>query len=298
MGKVTESVSTLNSFLRTLLATAVLGGLGYGGYLGYVYLLKPQIDAQREADVELAEARRKLDDAGRQLAAVTTKVNEQRLTIEQQGTTIQNQATEIENLNQENERLELAKRLLKVDHRLARVKVINVGTNTEDGSTYSDVEFQEIGPDEETLGEPRSFRLAGDEIRVDSWIVKFDDKYIEEADLIRGTSLCVFKSIYGNLDGPQNAHILEEENSRPVAYGSGGQMSEFEEQIWSDFWEISSNPDKAFELGIRASHGQVNYVKARPGITYQIDLRASDGMTIRPLREGEPGGTAPLDPNR
>ncbi|MCA9105765.1 MAG: hypothetical protein KDA83_10090 [Planctomycetales bacterium] len=288
MGSVTESVSTFNSFLRTILATLVLGGLGFGGYQGYVHLIKPQLDAKRAMDEQLEEVKRELEAKGEALADARAEVNAKQMVIDQQEETITAQATEITELNVENERLETARRLLKVDRRLARVKVLNVGTNVEDNSSFSDVEFQEIGPAGEVLGEPRRFRLNGDEIRVDSWIVKFDDKYIEEADLLRGTSLCVFKSIYGNLDGPQAAHALEEENSRPQAYGSGGRVSEFEQKIWTDFWEISANPDRAFELGIRASHGQVNYVKARPGITYEIDLRASDGMTIRPLRsEGE-----------
>ncbi len=278
MGKVNETVSTFNSFLRTILATALMGGVGYGSFLGYVHLIKPQIDAQREADLALQEAKQKLEDTGRELAAVKTKVNEQQMTIDRQ-------VKEITKLGEENERLEIARRLLKVDHRLARIRVLQVGTNEEDGSTFSEVEFQEFVDGDQPLGEPRRFRLAGDEIRVDCWIVKFDDKYIEEADLIRGTSLCVFKSIYGNLDGPQKAHVLEEENSRPAAYGAGRNVSELEQRIWTDFWEISSDPDRAFEMGIRASHGQVNYVKARPGITYQVDLRASDGMTIRPLRD-------------
>lgn len=282
---VTESVSTFNSFLRTVLATVVLGGLGFGGYQAYVHLLKPQLDAQRAMDEELEKAKEKLEEASRSLSTARAEINQKNQLIAAHETTIQQQATEITDLTEENQRLETARRLLKVDHRLARVKVLNVGTNLEDNTSFSDVEFQEIGPAGEPLGEPRQFRLAGDEIRVDSWIVKFDDKYIEESDLLRGTSLCVFKSIYGNLDGPQSAHALEEENSRPLAYGTGGETSEFEQKIWADFWEISSNPDRAFELGIRASHGQVNYVKARPGITYEIDLRASDGMTIRPLRE-------------
>lgn len=287
MTSITESVSTFNSFIRTILLVLFLGVFGYGGYAGYEYLIKPQIEEAQATDRELAEANRKLVEAGRELASAQAKVNEQTQTIAQQSTTITEQAEEISTLEEENEKLETARRLLKVDHRLAKIRVINVGMNTETNEPFSDVEFSEVDEDGKLLGEPHTYRLMGDEIRVDSWIVKFDDQYVEQADLIRGTSLCVFKSIYGNLDGPQNAHNLEQENSRPLAYGRG-KISDFEKKIWDDFWEISVNPDKAFEMGIRAGHGQVNYVKAKPGMTYQVELRASDGMTIRPLVDEPP----------
>lgn len=291
MGKVTESISTVNAFIRTILATIVLGAVGYGSFLGYEYLVKPQIEASQRSREELETTLRRLEETGRELSVVKSKVNEQQQVIASQTKTIEQQTAEIAQLAEEKEKLEIAKRLLKVDHRLARVKVLSVGTNTETGEAFSDVEFTELADGGEVLGEPRRFRLSGDEIRVDSWIVKFDDQYIEQADLLRGTSLCVFKSIHGNLDAPTDAHQLEEPNSRPAAYGRGGPMSEFEKKIWADFWEISTDPEKALELGIRAGHGQVNYVKAKEGLTYEIDLRASDGMTIRPLREEPPEST-------
>ena len=287
MPSVTESVSTFNSFIRTLLLVIFLGVFGYGAYAGYEYLIKPQIEEAQATDRELAEAKSKLLAAGRELASAQAKVNEQTQMLAQQETQIEVQLEVISELQDTNEKLETARRLLKLDRRLAKIRVINVGTNTETNETFSDIEFIEVDEEGKVLGEPRNFRLMGDEIRVDSWIVKFADQYIEDADLIRGTSLCVFKSIYGNLDGPQNAHELEEENSRPLAYGRG-RVSEFEKKIWDDFWEISVNPDKASEMGIRAGHGQVNYVKAKPGMVYQVELRASDGMTIRPLVDKQP----------
>ena len=59
-------------------------------------------------------------------------------------------------------------------------------------------------------------------------------------------------------------------------------MSAFEERIWSEFWNIANDPRQAEELGIRAAHGEAPSIKVRPGKSYLIHLRASDGLSITP----------------
>lgn len=290
MSKITDAISSFNSLVTSIVTLIVIGIIGVGGWFAYDKFYAPEIRAREAAAKELEEARGELERVSNQLTETESKVKKQELmiadqatTIGQQNQTITEQGEAIEELEIANEKLETAMRLLKVNHRLARIKVLKVGTNEETGEQYSDVEFVEMTPDGKQLGKPMEFRLNGDEIRIDCWIVKFDDKYIQESDLHRSTSLVVFKSIYGNADGPRSAHPLEERFSRPEAYARGSRLTDFEEKIWNDFWEISNDPTRALQLGIRANHGQVNYVKAQEGLIYQVDLRASDGLTIRPI---------------
>ena len=70
--------------------------------------------------------------------------------------------------------------------------------------------------------------------------------------------------------------------SSDLAYSRGGVPSEFEKQIWSDFWNIANDEAKAKELGIRAAHGEAVSIKAEKGKTYKVLLRASDGLSIAP----------------
>jgi hypothetical protein len=58
-------------------------------------------------------------------------------------------------------------------------------------------------------------------------------------------------------------------------------MPKFEREIWERFWDFANEPDKAQRAGIRAAHGEAPFVKLRAGKTYLIDLRASDGLTIK-----------------
>lgn len=290
MSKFADTVSSVNSLIMMTATLTVVGALGFAGWMAYDRFLAPEFRAKQQAEEELKQARDELTKVNGELTSAQQKVDEQAETINTQAVrigeqerTIDEQGEQIVVLEEENVRLSTAMRLLKVNHRLAHIKVLRMGTDEVSGEVYSDVEFLEMTPEGQPLGKPKQFRLNGDEIRVDCWIVKFDDKYIQDSDLHRSTSLCVFKSIYGNIDGPTNAKGLEQRYSRPAAYARGSQLSEFEKKIWDDFWDISNDPRRALELGIRANHGQVNYIKAQEGLTYQVDLRASDGITIRPI---------------
>jgi hypothetical protein len=76
---------------------------------------------------------------------------------------------------------------------------------------------------------------------------------------------------------------LDTVGSRPTAYSRGTEMSEFERKIWNDFWLIANDPSRAAELGIVAAHGTAVGQRVRPGMTYEIELRATGDMTIKPI---------------
>jgi hypothetical protein len=293
MSGMMESLKTVNSVVRTLLALTVVAAAGVASWFGYNTYYAADLEAKRkteqlqtvqhnlqETEQELGAVRTALDSTKQQLIAKETVIAERDVEISRLGEEIQQKEQEIQ-------RLDTAMRLLKVDHRLARITVLDAGSDADTGQEFTRVEFVEINDQGEEIDKPRVFRLKGDEIRVDCWLVKFDDKYIEEADLLRATTLCLFKSIYGNVDGPVNGYPLEEVGSRPAAYGRGSTMSDFEKKIWEDFWNIANNPDKARQMGIRAAHGQSNFTKAVKGKTYRLLLRASDGLTLLPGEDSE-----------
>ncbi len=66
-------------------------------------------------------------------------------------------------------------------------------------------------------------------------------------------------------------------------------MTEFEKEIWDNFWTIANDPGLAEKKGIRAAHGEAVSMKAEKGKSYRIVLRASDGLSIVP----NPAATAP-----
>lgn len=262
MAEIMTSVKVVNSAIRTLIAAGLLGAVGYGGYFGYENYIKPGMNAKQA--VEDLEAL------------------EKEFAIQQQA--LAEKTEQLEVVQVENEKLQTSLKLLKVDRRMANVEVLELGTD-ENGRPEMLVRFTEIDQNGNPVGASRDFSLSGDRLYIDCWVVNFEDKYVEEADALRSASLCVFKSIYGDIDGPRNAHSLDQES---VSSGAPGvyrddQQSAFEQKIWDDFWNVCNDNDKQRELGIRASYGQANYMRVEEGKVYQVQLRSSGSTTIHSL---------------
>jgi hypothetical protein len=147
---------------------------------------------------------------------------------------------------------------------------------------HTNVEFVELNDEGQPIDTPREFRIPGDTVYVDAWVVKFLDKYVEAADLERGTSLILFKRLFGNDQKPDEGYPLDAEGAAPKAYLRGGQMNEFEKAIFDDFWSIANDKQKAQEKGIDAAYGDAGYIKVEKGKTYIVRLRASGGPSIVP----------------
>jgi hypothetical protein len=277
MSRMMENVATVNSLVRTFLAVVLVGAAGLGGWKAYQTYYAADLERQSQIEA-LTAAREELaarDETIRQkeelLTAKTAEIVELNVTIEEQ--------------DQKIDQLDTSLRLLKVDHRIANLTIDDQMTDPTTGKIATTVSFVEVNDEGYPMGEPRQFQLEGDVVYIDHWVVKFEDKYVEEADLDRSTSIVLFRRIFGEYQEPSQGFTIDEVGSRPLAYGRGGQMSDFERQIWSDFWNIANNPDRAKELGIRAAHGEAVSIKTEKGRRYQVQLRASGGLSITPLTE-------------
>ena len=217
----------------------------FGGYWVYANYVKPGLE---------------VDELKDQLATLRVDYEQQSLRLEKVSTAL---------------------KLMKVDRRIAEIDVLEMGMDAESEQPYMKVEFVELGQDGQPVCQPRKFTLNGDVLYVNSQVVKFEDKYVEEAEVLRGASLCVFKKIYGDIDGPAGGQALDrtgiEMGSR---YGDGADMSEFEKKIWSDFWEIANDPDQLEAMGIRAIQGEAPYMRVKPGMSYRLELRSSGGVSL------------------
>ncbi len=266
MGSVMENVKTINSAVRTALLTGVVGILGYGGYYGYNEYTKNERVLKEQAEkIRLADA--EVEKLNREVIAKVAQI----------------------------EKLETAMHLLKTDQRLAQLRVVNIERNENGKAIKSQLEFVELSPQGEHLSKPKQMELLGDLIYIDNWIIKFDDRYVEKGDIERGTSLCLFRRVFSEDTLPAEGITLDEVGMRPQAYSRGGVMSEFETKLWGDFWEFANDPKKAAEMGIRAANGEAVSIKVREGKTYNISLRASGGLSIAPVNEGEPKAKAASD---
>jgi hypothetical protein len=272
MGKVNETIGTVNSMLRTLLMLVLAAGAGYGGWLAYDLYNEPKqqlADKQAELDQVSAD----LSVSKQEIAALTTQLEEK---------------------SHEIDRLEVSMQLLKVRHRLARLTVLDqrevdeiVSEEANDPAKrlVTKIEFVEVNEDGQPIGEPRQFDIDGDLVFIDYLRVTFDDRYVEASDLDRSTAICLFQRIFGERQQPIEGFQLDDVGTRPTAYARGSEMSDFERKIWSDFWTIANDPQKAAAMGIHAAHEVASAMRVRPDKIYEVDLRSTGDMTIRPVEK-------------
>lgn len=302
MGQVTETVKTVNSTLRTLLMLVLVGGAGYAGYLAYGFYNQPQ--------KQIAEQQAVLNKTLADLEKAHEDLAERRQEVEKLGFELTQKTAEVE-------RLEVAMKLLKVRRRLARLTVLDQReappsdeTAQTDASTaeepsagesepgaaptapprvISRIEFVEVNDEGNPIGPSKEFEIVGDLVYIDYLRVTFDDKYVEESDLDRSTAIALFQRIFGEHQEAAQGFQLDEVGTRPTAYARGTDMSDFERKIWNDFWLIANNPARAADLGIHAAHGSAVSMRVQPGKTYEIELRSTGDISIRPVEnDAEP----------
>lgn len=269
MGSITETVTTVNSTVRTLSFAGLVGIIGAAGYLGY-----SSYTANERVLKESAEA---LEQAKSRLVSLEQEVAVKAIEIDSLKVDVAEKAKMID-------KLETAMLLLKTDQRLARIKVLSIEKDEKDVVKGSQLEFVELSPSGDPLSEPKKISLPGDVVYIDNWVVKFEDKYVEQADIERGTSLILFRRIFSENQQPNEGVSLDEVGMRPQAYARGGAVTEFEKRLWSEFWEFANNPQKAAEMGIRAANGEAVSIQVREGMSYDLQLRSSGGLSFKPVQ--------------
>jgi hypothetical protein len=283
MAGTMEGLSTINSFLRTLVAIVVVGAVGVGGWLGYAKFNANEIIAKQKA-AELKEANDKLAKATEDLEVADAE-------IARQTERIAEQQTQIDDLNVQVKKLETSLAFLKVDHRVAKFTALDQTKDEATGDVTTLIEFVEVNDEGAPIDTPRQFRLPGDTVYIDSWVIRFKDEYVEKNDLERGSSLMLFKRIFGDGQKPAEGYPLDEFGSAPRAYARGGQPSDFEKKIWDEFWEIANDPTRLEEIGARSGSGVAPNMKVEKGKTYEIRLRAAGDPEMRPADSA--AGTVP-----
>ena len=256
MSKFMSNLKTINSFVRTCLLVGLLGAVGYGGWFGYERYVKPGL----QAEAAIAEAAR----LEKELAASLEK--QKQLTID-------------------NDRMQTSLKLLKTDRRIANVEILDKSLD-EMGSPTMLVRFTEIDEYGDAVGSSKDFTLSGDQFFINCWIATFEDKYIEQADELRNASFFAFKSIYGDAEKPRDAQRLDSDSAEaPPGIYDDHRKREFEQQIWRDFWSVCSDRARQKELGIRAAYGQASHLVGEAGQCYQVEIRASGGVSLRPIEK-------------
>ena len=131
----------------------------------------------------------------------------------------------------------------------------------------------------------RKITIAGDMPHVDGIVLKFQNKYVEDGDLLRGKSLVFFRSIYGNSQAPdQGVSLLGRGGVPAVLLGPHNRRNIFAQSLWNKIWQLLKHPLLAKKEGLDVVQGEAVYRPVKRGRLYVIYLRNDGGpeFTVAP----------------
>ena len=114
--------------------------------------------------------------------------------------------TELARSEQLRRQSEAARLLLKVNHRAALMEVLEQGPDpTDPEQILTRVRFVELDAAGKPAGTPQEITVQGTRVYLESLVIKFDDTFVEGGDALRGTSVCLFKKMFGENTPPNRA---------------------------------------------------------------------------------------------
>ena len=191
-------------------------------------------------------------------------------------------STELEDARAQIQALETAMWLLKLNHRVARFTVLEQSSDPSNPDSHrATVEFVELGPEGEPVGEPRLIQIVGKRLYVEGLVIKFEDSFVEGGDLLRGSSVAILQRAWGEDQKASEGTPLDTPRMHPLPGQDDDIGHPFYEDLWERFWDYANDPEAAAKKGVRAMHAEAPSIELREGKTYRVELRASGGLTIR-----------------
>ncbi len=195
----------------------------------------------------------------------------------------------IQGLEQEQIRLERNISFLKERKRVARIEVLEQIDDPEaHGNKRTKIKFFEVGKGDAAFDESREFTVEGDLLYVDAQIIKFDPDFLQQNELEQGSTLLLFRRLFGEYQAPHDGFLLDNGSSAPPRFSAEDGMAaqgeaDLHGELWRNFWHYANRPEVVRRSGIRAMHGEAPYVKLVPDGKYEVELRTTDGLSIRAM---------------
>jgi hypothetical protein len=168
---------------------------------------------------------------------------------------------------------------LEADSRIAEVLVTDVRFDEETKKKLTTIKFMEYDTKQNPL-KPKYFTFPGNIIQFQSLVVRFDDMYIRNQDLLRGKSAYIFWKVF-MLDGKDTVEYeITKMNEIPRGYKIDNIVHPFEEKIWRKFWDYALNPKEAKRIGIKNAQIEAPGTIFIPGTLYTIKIEHDGGIRI------------------
>lgn len=161
-----------------------------------------------------------------------------------------------------------------------RAEVLVTDQKTVEGVLKTTLLFVEYASDGHSLP-PKSFTIDGKFAHIDGLLIQFEHNFVKENDPLRGHSIVLFQRIYGDKQPPEQAAPIDAPGEIPAVYrGAEPRVSEFEQDLWKNFWKLYDDESYRQMKGVRVAMGQGVWGMFDKGKLYTITLQSDGGLTL------------------
>jgi hypothetical protein len=183
-----------------------------------------------------------------------------------------------EELLDENLQLKQVVDRLTDEHRVAEMMVID--QKILNGIPQTTLLFCETARNGTKLT-PKRFVISGNEVHLDAMVIKFQHDFVKQNDPLRGHSLALFTRIFGNHQSPDDATLIDSPGQIPGYYaGTDLRVSQFETDLWNNFWKLTNDTQYRLDKGVRISNGQGLWWPCDPSQLYTITIESDGGLNV------------------
>ncbi|HEY8749888.1 MAG TPA: hypothetical protein VIM11_18030 [Tepidisphaeraceae bacterium] len=158
--------------------------------------------------------------------------------------------------------------------------VIVTSQDTKAGQVSTSIIFVEYAPDGSPLP-AKHFTIAGNMAHIDAMVIKFDGRFVAENDALKGHSIALFTRLFGEGQAPAQGFPIDPPGQIPPVYQSANQaVTQFEQELWSNFWRLADDADYRNAMGVRVAQGEGVWRPFEPGRLYTITLESNGGLNV------------------
>ncbi len=168
---------------------------------------------------------------------------------------------------------------LSAESRIAEILVTKSEYSEESKRILTTIKFLEFDTQGEPL-KPKYFSFQGNIIQFQSLVIRFNDSLVKAGDKIRGKSAYLFtKAFVLDEDNTQIFNITESK-SIPQGYKIAGLNSDYEKELWEDFWTYALDPHVRDRAGIKNAQIEAPGTIFLPGTIYTLYIEHDGGIRI------------------
>ncbi len=175
---------------------------------------------------------------------------------------------------------------LSADSRAAEVVVTKTELDETTRKVKTTIKFLEYDANGSPLP-AKYFTFQGNVIQFQSLVIRFQDKFVRAGDKLRGKSAYLFLKAFV-LEGSRTQEFeITPTAGIPSGYKVPGKISEFERQLWTEFWKYALDPEARERSGIKNAQIEAPGSLFLPGTIYTLKIEPDGGLRIdtRPIPE-------------